>query len=306
MSQYADSIDSTFRDDPNSSWYKVFKYIKPSSSVLDFGCSSGNFGKALIQKKNCVVDGVELDKHDAQKAARVLSRVYTNNIEVEGDGFLGGNTYDTIYFGDVIEHLVHPVEVLKLMKSHLKNDGRIAFSVPNMAHMSVRLMLLKGEFRYGDMGLLDKTHLHFYDQDEIKRVVQEAGYEFEIFDYVKRDIPREVLAAELSRIGLAPSQSFLDKTKSVSSSAYQFVGIIRPSLKQAPIAKRPKLSPPINEMERHIDYINTVHKAQIDAHKLRIAELEEENRELRQRHQWVKKPIRYIRQRIGRLSTSDR
>lgn len=283
MSHYTDSENSRFREDPNSPWFKVYNYVKDGSSVLDVGCSGGNFGKVLIDKKHCLVDGIELDQGDAKRASGILRKVYTNNLETEGDEFLGNTKYDIICFGDVLEHLVDPVNVLKLMKKHLTSDGGVAYSIPNMAYMSVRLMLLRGEFRYGEMGLLDKTHLHFYDEEEVRRIVQEAGYEFVKFDFVKRDIPRDVLSAELEKIGLRPDKKFLDSSKDIASSAYQFVGLIKPSSNQKDITKRPTLSPPINEMEKHIEHIKTVHSAQIDDHKNRIIELEQENDILKQK-----------------------
>ncbi len=306
MSQYADSIDSTFREDPNSSWFKVYNYIKPDSTVLDVGCSGGSFGRVLIEKKHCTVDGIELDKADAAKAAQAYRKVYTNNLETEGDGFLANKKYDIIYFGDVLEHLVHPAHVLALVKKHLTPTGAVAFSVPNMAHMSVRLMLLKGEFRYGEMGLLDKTHLHFYDKEEITRIVQKAGFEFADFDYVRRDIPRDVLTAELNSVGLKPSKDFLDNSKKVESSAYQFIGLIKPAKNIKKIKQLPRLSPAINEMEKHITYIKEVHDAQISAHKERIAELEKQVQALETELEHISNPLRRIKDKLNSRLKSDR
>lgn len=277
MSNYS---DSHFANDPNTPWYKVLSMIEAKSKVLDVGCSSGNFGKVLINKKQCIVDGIELDKNDAQKASNILRKVYTNNLEIEGNGFLEGKKYDVIYFGDVIEHLVNPVQTLNVLKRNLAKNGSIIYSIPNMAHMSVRLMLMRGEFEYGETGLLDKTHLHFYDKSEVERVIRDAGYQSIVFDYIKRDIPRDVLKAELDKIGLTASRTFLDNSKRVEASAYQFVGKIQPT-DSAPKSKPlPKRSPAINEMEKHIAYVKTVHSAQINAHKERIHQLEVENQAL--------------------------
>lgn len=293
MSNYS---DSRFHNDPNTPWYKVYNLIPAGSAVLDFGCSSGNFGAELIKGKNCIVDGVEPFKPDAELAAKKLRKVYINNIEKEDTDFLESN-YDVIYFGDVIEHLVEPVKVLKRVKKHLKKNGVVIFSIPNMAHMSVRLSLLKGSYEHGDTGLLDKTHLHFYDRNEITRVFAEAGYVVSRMGYVKRDIPRDVLRAELEKIGLTPNKEFLDATKSVEASAYQFVGIAKLSSKPV-IIKRSSPSPPINELEKHIKYVKTVHKAQIDAHKERIEELSKENAQLKDQNQQLQQEVRSLRIRI--------
>ena len=296
MSNYS---SSEFENDPNTPWYKALSNIPDGATVLDFGCSSGNFGEVLVKTKGCIVDGIEPYEADAKIAATKLRKVYTNNIEKEDTDFLESD-YDVIYFGDVIEHLVEPVKVLKKIKKHLKNGGVIIFSIPNMAHMSVRLSLLKGNYKHGDTGLLDKTHLHFYDRDEITRVFAEAGFNISKMDYVKRDIPRDVLKEELNKIGLTASRGFLDSSKSVDASAYQFVGVARPSAKPVRV-KRPSPSPAINEFERHIDYVKTVHKAQIKAHKDRIEELARENSELKQQNQQLRGKIMTLRKLLSKI-----
>jgi hypothetical protein len=44
-----------------------------------------------------------------------------------------------------------------------------------VTHAAVRLDLLRGQFQYRETGLLDRTHLHFYDAREVDRLFQEAG-----------------------------------------------------------------------------------------------------------------------------------
>src|SRR6185437_1634404 len=188
MSNYTNSFFS--EENHNTSWYKVFHLIKDKSSVLDVGCSSGNFGHELIKRKGCVVDGIELDTGDAKIAAKKLRNVWVLNIEFDDISKIKKRAYDYVYFGDVIEHLVQPIETLKRVKSLLKPDGAVLFSIPNMGHIAVRLDLLEGNFPITETGLLDKTHLHFYTQEEVERVFGEAGYAIKNLDFVKKDYPK--------------------------------------------------------------------------------------------------------------------
>ncbi len=48
-------------------------------------------------------------------------------------------------------------------------------SLPNIAHGDVRLSLLRGSFRYRDLGLLDRTHLRFFTVDSVRELLGEAG-----------------------------------------------------------------------------------------------------------------------------------
>ena len=129
----------------NSSWYKASHLIPAKSSVLDIGCSSGNFGAELIKRRDCIVDGIEVEPGDAKVAQKNLRKVYLLDIE-KADLSPVKEKYDVIYFGDVIEHLVKPIETLSRVKPLLNDKGVIIFSIPNMAHISVRLALLRGDF----------------------------------------------------------------------------------------------------------------------------------------------------------------
>ena len=212
----------------NSSWYKASHLIPAKSSVLDIGCSSGNFGAELTARRDCIVDGIEVEPGDAKVAQKNLRKVYLLDIE-KADLSPVKAKYDVIYFGDVIEHLVKPIETLSRVKPLLNDKGVILFSIPNMAHISVRLALLRGDFEYTETGLLDKTHIHFYNQSEVQRVFNEAGYEITNLEFVKKDYPKELLTKELKKMGLNSTEKFYNLAAKPDASAFQFVGRAKPS-----------------------------------------------------------------------------
>lgn len=223
MSNYSTSRFN--RDDQNTSWQKTFNLVPAGTLVLDVGCSSGTFGARLIKEKGCIVDGVEIDANDFIKAEKVLRKVYKFNIET--DDLHIPEKYDIVFMGDVVEHLARPIDALKKIKKLLKPEGRLIFSLPNITHMSVRMMLLSGKVEYGRTGLLDETHLHFYNREEIYRVFNAAGFEIEIFDYTINDWPEPVIRAELEKIGLRMRPKFLEIVRSTNGAAYQFIGIAK-------------------------------------------------------------------------------
>ncbi|MBX4190498.1 class I SAM-dependent methyltransferase [Candidatus Saccharibacteria bacterium] len=276
MSNYSDSFFD--ESNQNSSWYKVFEMIPPKSKLLDVGCSSGNFGEVLINKKNCLVDGVEPDARDAKVATSKLNKVWTLNIETDDLSDLKNN-YDFIYFGDVIEHLVNPIGTLTRIKPLLSKTGAVIFSIPNMGHVGVRLALLKGEFEYTETGLTDKTHLHFYTMDEVQRVFAEAGYKIDKMDFVKKDYPKDVLKKYLNELGLIASPDFFKRMSQPDASAFQFVGLARPAA-----ARRSKLKRfgPIDLFESLHEDTKKNYEAQINQLK---SELEEAKNLLKHKSQ---------------------
>lgn len=146
--------------------------------VLEVGC---NCGENLIEIKNrypkAKVYGYEINEH-AAKIASHIAEVQVGNLEEKKFPYQTG-MFDYIIFGDVLEHLHNPEEVLIYCRDYLKNDGCIIASIPNLMHVSVIKDLLAGNFTYTDAGLLDKTHIHMFTGNEIMRMFTHAGYKIE-------------------------------------------------------------------------------------------------------------------------------
>lgn len=211
-------------DAENNPWNKVFDMVKNGSTVLDVGCSTGNFGEALIKYKGCTVDGIEPDLGDYKAATRKLRQVANSFAEDAMKDTFKNSKYDHIVFLDVIEHLNDPAEVLKMFKSHLKPNGSILFSIPNMAHISVRLMLLGGDFEYGDTGLLDNTHLHFYTLREIERVFATAGYSISKLDHTEATYPPGLVEDQLKKLDIKPNPTLKKLLNKDDARIFQYVG----------------------------------------------------------------------------------
>jgi SAM-dependent methyltransferase len=150
--------------------------VPAGTVVLDVGCAGGYLAEVLV-KKGCVVDGIEIDVQAATRARRVCREVFVGSVEEEDfvRSLTGG--YDRILFGDVLEHLREPENVLRRIAALLNADGRILVSLPNIAYWEVRWDLLRGRFEYQESGLMDCTHLRFYTYDSVRDMVRGAGLE---------------------------------------------------------------------------------------------------------------------------------
>jgi hypothetical protein len=139
------------------------------------GCSTGFFTKALIER-GCDVVGIELDADAAKQAEKWAERVVVGNID-SGSVWeeVKDESFDVVLLGDVIEHLRDPLGSLRQAVKKIKPSGFVVTSLPNFAHGDVRLALLQGRFKYGDWGILDKTHLHFFTIDSMRTLLIEAG-----------------------------------------------------------------------------------------------------------------------------------
>lgn len=239
----------------NNSWAHLYEYIKAGDRVLDVGCSTGYFGEALINLKECDVWGVDIDEADIKEAQKRLTKALVLDInDTKTYSKLG--KFDVIIFADVLEHLIDPRTTLKNVKKLLNPDGRVIFSIPHMAHSSVRLDLLHGKFPYKNRGLLDNTHLHFYDMDEVYSIFEDSAYTLRQVDPVISKYPPALLKEKLKRTGLSPTrelEQFLSKT---DGDIFQIVGYAQPSssISRKPHRNRDYVMPQ-DEVYEHINKI---------------------------------------------------
>ncbi len=244
-------------NDQNNSWSMVFNFVPKKTKVLDIGCSSGNFGAELIAQKGCTVDGIDIDAKDARLAKAKLRNAWHIDIETASLDFTS-EKYDVVLMMDVIEHLKNPPETLKKISSLLRPKGFLIFSVPNMAHISVRLDLLKGNFNYNQTGLLDNTHLHFYTEETLKRVLALGGYSLEEMTSTSVSYPKQIIEKKLKEVGLQYSSEFKNDLEKTNGSIYQFVGIAEVGRTDRKIKPLPKKHP----HERHFDDIERAMESQ--------------------------------------------
>jgi glycosyltransferase involved in cell wall biosynthesis/2-polyprenyl-3-methyl-5-hydroxy-6-metoxy-1,4-benzoquinol methylase len=175
--KYIAKIDLSNKNNSHTLAYELIQGFSGGMplKVLEVGCSSGYFGSALREIGH-VVWGVE-PSHDAAEAAKdILDKVFEGVLQ---DFFkeYPNERFNIIVFGDVLEHISNPGETLILCKSHLEADGRIVASVPNVAHISVRAMLLEGRWDYKELGILDRTHLRFFTRSSLIELFSHSAYQ---------------------------------------------------------------------------------------------------------------------------------
>ena len=91
-----------------------------------------------------------------------------------------GTGYDVVVAADVLEHLATPEHLLAQFKDVLNPDGFMLVSVPNVGHWYPRLRSLIGTFEYDQRGILDSTHLRFYNRRSFRRLLRIGGYHLKV------------------------------------------------------------------------------------------------------------------------------
>lgn len=154
--------------------------LVPSGSVvLDIGCATGFMGAYLIKEKKCIVDGIELGDEEAKEAKKVLRSVFKGDVEVNHTLSQVKVKYDVVIASMIIEHLKDPWNALCEWKRLLKPDGILLMSTSNITHWSMRLDIMRGRFEYSRFGILDNTHLRFFNLNTFQRLLIDSGYNVE-------------------------------------------------------------------------------------------------------------------------------
>ncbi len=154
--------------------------IKPYSVVLEFGPANGRMTKYLKEVLNCKIYAVEVDTKSAKDAAQFCERIIVDDVEkyVWLKEF-SNIQFDYIVFADVLEHLYYPNYVLKKAKSLLHDNGSILISLPNIAHNTIIMELLRDKFTYNPTGLLDNTHIRFFTKSTLDKLLEECGLQIQ-------------------------------------------------------------------------------------------------------------------------------
>lgn len=179
--------------DPKSSHQQISTLVQRlgRSPILDVGAAQGFLGQ-LLGTTALTIDAVEPNPYWAEHAQPFYRQVFASSIEAAN---LPDATYRVIVCADVLEHTVDPEAVIEQLRRVATDDALFIISLPNVAHLAVRLMLLFGRFPQMERGILDRTHLHFYTLDTATDMLRRAGLE------VVRARPTGVPLDELWREG---------------------------------------------------------------------------------------------------------
>jgi len=188
--------------------------------ILDLGCGTGSLGRAVKARQIVEVTGVTYSNTEAEMARHHLDRVIVSDLNTFSPTDLG--RFDCIICSHILEHLYWPEQVLRAVVPLLEPGGRLFVALPNPLVWRQRVRFLRGEFRYTDGGLMDRTHFRFFDWASARALVAGAGFR-EISAYADGGIP---LARYLPVVGRLLSLAALRMAPGLFG--WQFVIVAEP------------------------------------------------------------------------------
>ena len=138
--------------------------VRGRDKVLDIGSAD----KPNQFLNNQVVIGLDLEQHSTPKN-------YTDRIV--GDATIlpqpfGAASFDAITAGEIIEHLVNPMDFLRCCKKTLAPDGILVLSTPNPNSPIERLLTVNLSRRY----FYTEEHIMLFPQRWLIRMLERSGF----------------------------------------------------------------------------------------------------------------------------------
>lgn len=199
-----------------------------ATSILEIGCGAGALARDYRKRNPSVYYiGVEMVKEAASMAVAYFNHTLCGDITSSKtlealDEARSGKLFDTLIFGDVLEHIYNPWSVLAELRSRMTKNGQCIISIPNVAHWSILLQQLHGRWNYVDKGLLDKTHIRFFTLETSLELFQKSGWK--VLDARARILwPEKTEAALKMFIPLGNQLSIEEKKLRRDLSAFQWI-----------------------------------------------------------------------------------
>jgi 2-polyprenyl-3-methyl-5-hydroxy-6-metoxy-1,4-benzoquinol methylase len=204
------------------------------STVVDLGAGSGIVSHALVEAG---IPYLGLEIHpvavDLMKASGInaqqcdLTDLDSVQAALDDVGDVGA-----FMLLDVVEHLTQPQQLLSTLSTWAMKNGNplLVVSVPHVAHFDLGLRLLSGQWVPTETGLLDSTHLRFFTEETLARMVERCGWQV-----VARDdfstVRSDQYDAELNDsmpVEMIGALRVLSASNNPNAAVQQFVWAMRP------------------------------------------------------------------------------
>ncbi len=140
--------------------------FKKREKILDVGCFAGFFLE-LAKERGWKTFGIEPSTWASTIAKKKGAEILGIDIETTK---LPSNFFDAVTLWDVIEHLAHPNNVIKILHRSLKKGGVVALATPNIDSLLAKILGSRYPF-------LIRMHLILYSPKTLRRLLETHGFQ---------------------------------------------------------------------------------------------------------------------------------
>jgi len=209
MKDYYENIYKNYIEHPrlysrllNKKWdnrlQKILKIVQPyiKGRVLDIGCSSGEIANMIFNMPNISkIEGVDISEIAIKEAKRRYPQIAFKQCST--DKLLYEDlTFDTIFAGELIEHVPDTNRMFKEFYRVLKGNGILIITTPEMTTLkSIIISLFYYDQYYNPTG----EHVRFYTKNSITKILKSNGFKI-IQIYHERPIIHRLMIIIAKRV----------------------------------------------------------------------------------------------------------
>jgi SAM-dependent methyltransferase len=192
--------------------YDVVRPLIRGKSVLDLGCAS-RYGRSdwlhgLLAEE--VPDLVGIDINES-----TVKELQSQGLDVrlaDARNFDLGRQFDTVFAGELIEHLDDVRGFLTNVRRHLLPGGQLVLTTPNAFYVGNFV------YRWGGHGQVHPEHTCWYCEDTLRHVLESNGYSRVEISFTGHTSPTPLRkAATFSAHHLLPPRLALDTLIAVAT-----------------------------------------------------------------------------------------
>lgn len=150
---------------------------KESGCLLDVGCGEG-FVLAAFRSMGWEVSGIDFSVAGVQGSNPQVAE----SVE-QGDVFAllerriaAGDLYDLVWLGNVLEHVLDPVTLLRSLQRLVSDDGVLVVTVPNDGNPYHERLLADGLIT-SRWWVAIPDHISYFTAESLQSIAQETGWE---------------------------------------------------------------------------------------------------------------------------------
>ena len=156
--------------------FKQFKHLLKNKNILDYGCGWGGFLRNVKNYKS--LSGVEV----RTECKNFINRNFKKKIDLRDKIDSFEKKFDIITMFHVLEHIPYQINTLKILKSKLKNKGKIIIEVPHAKDF----LILQEELKEFKDFTFWSEHLILHTYNSLKTILKKAGFKNINIQYYQR------------------------------------------------------------------------------------------------------------------------
>ena len=272
-----------------SSEDSMIRLVGSDKRVLVVGNSVRSLSRA-IHDRGCQVVAIETDRSAALGEPEYVERVVVGDVErLKLFQELDEQSFECVVLAGLLEFVKEPLAVLKTLKKYLRPDGSLVSSVSNVAHGALRIKLLReGRLPRTENDRAAPRSLHSYTRETLEELLEEAGFAVGRLD--RCELPVECW--DVNQDPLAVPAKVLEKlSRDADARTTHFVALAYPLLQR------------VAKMEAEREELRNRNKSLSKAvrrSKSRVSSLEDELRETLNRLDGLRRENANLTETLGR------